>query len=566
MSPAGPPTHLRTEPCLPPVPGTGELPPLAPAIEAELRRFYERTQAEASARVYFASVRVLELHRFSLTASLGGLLEDDLIDDRQRFLDVVVRVGDHKLDSTHPMRGRADFDPGGRGRQVPLPITDDPLAVRTTVWRALDDAYDEARRRYLKVRANALISAEPEDQSDDFSMEPPVVHAEPAAPLPVLDRDVWRARLMALSARLRGHPVVLDSSVRLQVRADHRLLITTEGTRLGSAATSAVLSADVSGRTRDGMELSRHLVLWAPTPAQLPSESELAARIDGLRMELEALVAAPLADAYSGPALLEGRAAAVFFHEVLGHRLEGHRQREDSESGTFARRVGQLILPPFLNVMDDPTLGQLQGVALSGCYRHDDEGVPSRPVLLVEHGVLRSFLLSRQPVRGFIRSNGHGRHDVGHLPVARQGNLVVTADRTFPLARWRELLIAEVKRQRKPYGLRIAEISGGFTQTQRGGVEGLKVLPQLVYRVYPDGRPDELVRGVDVIATPLTILSHVVAAADDLAVFNGSCGAESGWVPVSASAPSLLIDQLEVARAAVEGKRPPLLPPPKETP
>jgi predicted Zn-dependent protease len=562
-APQGPPTVLKLAPC--PQPVRAEPPPdMLGQVARELSRFHDH--ARKTGPVHFAAARVTESRRLSLVASLGGLLEDDLVTDRDRFLDVTVRVGDRHLDSTHPLRGGGDFDGGMGGRPPLLPLSDHEAAVRTVVWRALDDAYDQARRRYLKVRANATISADPEDQSDDFSAEPPVQASEAAPPFAPdekgFDVSAWRQLLKRLSGRLRGSPAVLDSSVRLLARGDRRFLVNTDGTRLVSADPGTQLMVEVSGRTTDGMELSRQFVLFARDLHDLPGEPELAARVDQLRQELEALLVAPLMDAYSGPAILEGRAAAVFFHEVLGHRLEGHRQRDDAESGTFARRVGQVILPTFLNVIDDPTAGSLAGEPLSGCYRHDDEGVPAQRVVLVEHGVLRSFLLSRQPVRGFTRSNGHGRGEMGQAPVARQGNLIVSADRTVPLPRLREHLLAEVRRQKKPYGLRIAEISGGFTSTQRGQMEGLKVLPQLVYRVYPDGRPDELVRGVDVIATPLTVLSHVIAAADDLSVFNGTCGAESGWVPVSAVAPSLLIDQLEVARAAVGGKRPPLLPPP----
>ena len=65
------------------------------------------------------------------------------------------------------------------------------------------------------------------------------------------------------------------------------------------------------------------------------------AKIDKMAVDLEALRKAPVAEPYDGPAMLSGRAAAVFFHEVLGHRLEGHRQKDEDEGQTFTKKVGQ---------------------------------------------------------------------------------------------------------------------------------------------------------------------------------------------------------------------------------
>jgi hypothetical protein len=171
--------------------------------------------------------------------------------------------------------------------------------------------------------------------------------------------------------------------------------------------------------------------------------------------------------------------------------------------------------------------------------------------------------MGRSPIKGFPTSNGHGRAQAGLAPVARQGNLIVSSTSQLPFSQLREKLIAEVKKQGKPFGLIFDDISGGFTQT-RAEVQpqAFKVLPLIVKRVYPDGRPDELVRGVDLIGTPLESFEKILATGDDFDVFNGYCGAESGWVPVSAVAPSLLIGQIEVERRKPSHDRPPLLPPP----
>jgi predicted Zn-dependent protease len=222
-------------------------------------------------------------------------------------------------------------------------------------------------------------------------------------------------------------------------------------------------------------------------------------------------------------------------------------------------------MPKFISVFDDPTIARLNDIELNGSYLFDDEGVPAQRANLVDQGILRNFLMSRSPTRGFTRSNGHGRREIGESVVARQGNLVVQPSEQVPVAELKQKLLAEIVRQKKPYGLRFHDISGGYTNTEREGPQTFKVLPLVVYRVYPDGR-EELVRGVDIEGTPLTVLSKILAAGDDFEVFNGTCGAESGWVPVAAASPSLLVEQIEVARREKGQTPPPILPAPALTP
>ncbi|HLU66473.1 MAG TPA: metallopeptidase TldD-related protein, partial [Kofleriaceae bacterium] len=299
----------------------------------------------------------------------------------------------------------------------------------------------------------------------------------------------------------------------------------------------------------------------APTPAELPGDAELDKMIEVVNRDLDALHRAPLAEPFVGPAILEGRAAAVFFHEVFGHRIEGHRQEDDLEGQTFTRKVGHRIMPDWLTVYDDPRIRRLNGMPLNGFYRYDDEGVPAQRASLVERGEFKGFLMSRNPIPGFERSNGHGRKEPGHVAVARQGNLVVETERSVTKDELMQELIAEIKRQNKPYGLLFTDISGGFTNTTRNFLQGFKVNPVMAYRVYPDGRK-EVVRGLDISGTPLTALGNIINAARPIETFNGICGAESGWVPVSASAPSLLLRALEVERSFTPSDRGPVLPPP----
>jgi predicted Zn-dependent protease len=279
--------------------------------------------------------------------------------------------------------------------------------------------------------------------------------------------------------------------------------------------------------------------------------------------DLEALRAAPLADPYTGPAILSGRASGVFFHEIFGHRVEGHRQKLENEAQTFKKKINEQVLPKDFSVYFDPTTRRLAETDLAGSYLYDNQGVKARRVRVVDNGVLKTFLMSRTPIEGFPQSNGHGRAQVGLSPVARQSNLIVEVAPAAVQPDLKKLLIAEVKKQGLPFGLYFEDISGGFTFTGRVIPNAFNVMPLVVYRIYPDGR-EELVRGVDLIGTPLTTFSKIVAADKNVAGFNGICGAESGGVPVSAVSPAIFVSQIEVQKKQKSQERPPVLPAPFE--
>src|SRR5277367_1367129 len=284
-----------------------------------------------------------------------------------------------------------------------------------------------------------------------------------------------------------------------------------------------------------------------------------------LGASLEELRNAPVTEPFAGPALLSGRAAAVFFHEVLGHRLEGQRQRGDEEGQTFTKDLGKPILPSFISVADDPTQSTFDGTYLSGSYAYDNEGQRAQKVDLIQDGVLKTFLMSRLPIASFSSSNGHGRSQFGRMPTGRQGNLIVTSTKTVPDSELRKMLIEEAKKQNKPYGLYFEDISSGFAVTTRNAPQAFQVIPLVVYRVYADGRPDELVRGVSIVGTPQAALNRILATGETREIFNGECGAESGTIPVSAVAPAMLLTEMETQRQPQGTERVPILPNPSAT-
>jgi predicted Zn-dependent protease len=380
--------------------------------------------------------------------------------------------------------------------------------------------------------------------------------------LPDLDRATWEGEVRRLSGIFRKYPDVYFASVVLQVQNAKERKVTSEGTAIVTPSASTRLVMEAQTRAEDGMDLLRVETFQAPSAKDLPDEKVLTAKAEKMAVDLDALRKAPVMEPYDGPALLSGRAAAVFFHEVLGHRLEGHRQKDEDEGQTFTKKIDQEVLPKFLSVADDPTVHELAGVKLAGSYEYDNEGSPAQRVEVIQNGILKNFLMSRMPIKNFGVSNGHGRNQAGLMPTGRQGNLIVTSTQTVPEAQLRQKLIDEAKRQGKPYGLYFDDIQGGFTLTTRQLPQAFQVLPVVVYRIYADGRPDELVRGVDIVGTPLAALTRIMTTGDQQHVFNGVCGAESGSVPVAAVAPAMLFSEMEVQKRGHSHERPPILPPP----
>ena len=522
-------------------------------MQRELKRA-SAALAKSDPAPYYLSYAVTDTNAAVLYAENGGLLFSTSAQRRQ--VDVMMRVGSAALDNTHNKSRSTGITTGF------LPLNDDSDAIARVLWQLTDREYEQASSAFLTVKTSKAVQSEEEDKSPDFSEESPQTHIGAARPPVSLKLKEWEERARKISAGFLKYPEVYDSAVSLQVSENRSYLATSDGASVERPSAISRLVIQAETRADDGMELMRVESFEAPSPAELPSDTELAAKVVKIAEDLKDLRSAPAAEPYAGPAMLSGRAAAVFFHEVLGHRLEGHRQRDESEGQTFTKKVNQLVLPAFLSVADDPTLHELNGVKLAGSYDFDDEGVPAERVIAVENGVLKNFLMSRMPVKDFDHSNGHGRRQPGLMPTGRQGNLIVTSTNSVTDAELRQKFIAEIKKQGKPYGLYFDDIQGGFTITERSMPQAFQVLPVMVYRVYADGRPDELVRGVDIVGTPLLSLNNIMVTGDKLQVFNGICGAESGQVPVAAAAPAMLFSEIEVQKRQRGTERPPILPPP----
>jgi TldD protein len=500
---------------------------------------------------YFISYSVSDASAVTIRVQYGALADSNT--NHVRFADVQVRIGDPKLDNTHGNHRASAVN------SLQMPLGDDRAALARTLWLATNSGYGNALDNFPRVKTEAQVRAKEEDSSPDFSKEPPQVSISSPAPPIAIDRAAWEQRIKALGLVFREFPDVYQNIAMLTVQSQTDYYASSEGSRIVAPRQQARVVVFAVTRAEDGMDLFRAQTFEAETVDGLPSQSQMESAIRELGKSLEALRKAPVTEPFDGPAILSGRASAVFFHEVLGHRLEGQRQRGDEEGQTFTKELNKEVLPPFLSVSDDPTINTFNKSWLSGTYSYDDEGQKARRVDLIQNGVLKTFLMSRLPIASFAESNGHGRAQTGRMPTGRQGNLIVTSTKTEPEADLRNQLIEEAKKQGKPYGLYFEDISSGFAVTTRSAPQAFQVIPLVVWRVYVDGRPDELVRGVSIVGTPLAAMKRIVATSDKSEVFNGECGAESGTVPVSAVAPAMLVSEIETQRQQQGTQRPPIL-------
>jgi TldD protein len=535
-------------------------PAVLTAMQEELDRSFA-TLSTADPPAYFISYTISDRQYADVSGSNGALLSST--DDRGRWLETQTRVGSYQLDDTHKLPNQ---QPSWTSPGTSASLDDDIPVLRREIWRETDEQYRAAVQALIKVKTSQEVQVQTaEGAAADFSHEPPQTYRGPSVEIHV-DRKPWEERVRKYTAAFSKSPAVLNSIATFTALAMNQYQVNTEGTKLAFGQIHYRLELFVQSKAPDGMDIERYANFDWLDPKDAPDDQTVFASIHKLIEETEALDKAPLVDPYAGPALLTGRAAAVYFHEVFGHRAEGFRQKDINEGQTFTSKIGQQIFPDFISIKDDPTEKTLNGQMLLGYYPYDDEGVPAQDVHLVDHGVLKTFLMSRSPLINIPHSNGHGRRQLGYAPIARQGNLIVTSTNTMTDAQLRAKLIELIKQQNKPFGLLIDDIAGGFTFTGRGNPQAFQVQPLVVYKVFPDGRPDELVRGVDIVGTPLVSLTKIVATGDKEEIFNGYCGAESGSVPVSAVAPAMLISEMEVQKKETSTDRPPILPPPAHDP
>lgn len=530
------------------------------AMKAELGRSMQSLKFKDYEAPYFIAYQLKDIATESLSGKFGSVVYEQ--NDRNRYVYTEVRVGDYAFDNYANIDNEAfrmqDFEVDLR---APLDANKDSL--RGVLWQLTDSSYKGALSDYLTKKGGSVYATEEKTSAGSFSKEEPSVFRGEIG-TPMLDHVYWRPRIEKYTRQIMKAPELVDSSMDVSMTHITRYLVTSEGTDIIDDEVVYAIQVSAMVRAEDGMALENGRTFYARTPGNLPTDAELDAEISTMLEELETLRKAPVIDPYTGPAIMMPEASGVLFHEAVGHRLEGERQRDEEEGRTFKGQEGKRVIPTFLSVIDDPTRKMWKETELNGFYRYDDEGVVASKAVLIENGVLEGYLKSRTPIEGSPHSNGHGRAYGVHTPMARMANLMVLADKekSVPYDELKKMLMEETKKQGKPFGLIIRDITGGSTNTSGYGYQAFKGASRLIYKVNPETGEETLVRGAEMVGTPLVSINKIVAASKETGVFNGYCGAESGYVPVSTVAPALLTTEIELQRSQSQKERPPLLPAP----
>ncbi len=535
-------------------------------------------------RPYYMQYQLEDVENFSAAATLGGLLNSSRV--RFRVPQIDVRVGDYSFDNSNHVL--STYYTGVRYDPPQWPIDDRYAVLRRYIWLATDREYKTALEAFSRKRASIRNTAYTGDPIPDYSRSEPVRILDPVVQLS-LDDTAWTKRVVDLSAVFRAYPDIMDSSVELVAGQGTSYFMNSEGSVERTPDQLSELRVRAMTQTSDGMVLRAGMTLAADTVAFLPTEDDMRKAVQQLAEDLRALTGAPVGEDYSGPVLFEPLAAAQLFAQALGQNVRATR-RPVSDPGRpapylpseYESKIGSRVLPEWMDVVDDATQTDWHGHRLFGHYQTDMEGVPPKPVALVQKGILKSFVLTRQPVKGFAESNGHarltGNYDVRSAAI---GNLFVRASQTKPLADLKKQLIALCKDRGKPYGLLIRKldfpspmsvqeyqaIAAGSVQAG-GGAHPVSP-PLLAYRVYPDGR-EQLIRGLRFHGFNSRMLRDITAASDDEYVLNfvnngypfALIGAGGYVAPSTVVAPGVLFDEIEFERPQEERSKPPLVPPP----
>ncbi|MDQ7822458.1 MAG: metallopeptidase TldD-related protein [Candidatus Eremiobacteraeota bacterium] len=530
------------------------------AMKKEQKRAFSRITLENFEKPYFIGYVIKEYDSYNIWGRYGALFLNSR--EKTRHMYCEVRVGSHDFDNT--INGgvpRKVLEKAESHKFLQGPIENNINALRLALWRLTDLKYKEALAQYLEKKGRMLNEVIKKKKIPDFSKEHASHHVDPCRPL-TFDDVRFRESVRKISGNFRNCRKFINTWVQMMGKKETKFIVNTDGSEIITENFYHVFGLHASALADDGMPLNLTRNFYYRDHLEIPGDDFMERERENLVRDLSNLMKAPLLDPYSGPAIFEPEAAGVFFHEAIGHRLEGERQISSEEGHTFSGKLGERVLSPSLTIVDDPSVKSFGGKSLLGSYLYDDEGIPGQKVTLVKEGILEGYLLSRTPVEGFSHSNGHGRNDFYEFPQARMASFFVHTSDGKSKAELKSLLLKEARRQKKPHGLIIRNVDSGETNTSRYSFQAFSGNPKMVYKVNLSTGRETLVRGVQFVGTPLTSISKIIAAGDTPEVHNAICGAESGWIPVSAIAPAVLVEEIELQKTKEKNKKPPILPPP----
>ncbi len=521
------------------------------AMEEEMSRSLKQLKVDVFDPPYFMNYQIRHHDHAEVAASFGAIIRSTFTPKRTLFVDV--RVGDEKFDSSVPNSHRYHMEQF-------IPIENDLDSLRRVIWYETDLRYKQAIVNFLKKKGRFISGVDSHSLPDFSRGKSPQIRLDPI-PDWNLSQKSLKELVRSISRVFRKVPDIEKSQVKFLADRDIHYYYDSDGNKIREANIYFGLLIKAWTKTEEGSQIHDQKAFYFSTIDQIPSKKKLIKAANELISSVKKLKLAPRMDPYVGPAIFSSDATAVLFHEAIGHRLEGDRLRNKKDGKTFLKKVGEQILPEFISIKDDPTIKNFDGKPLLGHFHYDDQGQESEEVVLIDHGKLKGFLLSRTPILGFSKTNGHARGDGIHFPTARMGNFFVRSENTVSDNLLKNKLIEEVIRQGKPYGLIVKKIVGGETHTESDFFQVFKGKPLYLVKVYPDGK-EEMVRGVDFVGTPLSMISKILVTGKTLSVVNGFCAAESGNLPVTSITPSILLSEVELQSSNQSTVSKPILPAP----
>ncbi len=513
------------------------------ALRSELTRSSEGLRVPGQPKIYYLSYLFRDLDGYSVWGRLGSIWSRKPLRKRNVYADV--RVGSYRTDQTTKGGLNDNSDDNDSVDFCRLPLEDDVDSLRYALWRLTDSKYREAVAAFHERQAHLIHYRDENASYPSFQKGTAERSSERLRTLEI-DRDYWDDYVRRSSRALKKHTDFQNTYVSFTGRTTTKVFVSTEGSEIVWQSNEFSLVASLWMLTEKGEAVEMSVVRTVADAVELPALADFIKLIDAKVAAARNVSVAKTLHSYSGPVLFAPIPAGLFFHEVLGHRLEGNRMLSSDEGKTFADKIGKPVTHPDLDIYDDPTRKRFAGSSLVGAYPYDDEGTPSERVTLVEGGCLRRLLSSRAPLksRGH-QSNGHGRNESFQRPISRMGNLFIEARKGHSWSELKTLLIEEVRRRSLPYGIAILECEGGETETESYDVQAFMGEVTVAKKIFPDGS-EEFVRGVDFVGTPLASLSNVIGVGNDHEVDNAYCSAESGTIPVSTISPAVLMANLEL--------------------
>ena len=547
------------------------------AMRDELARSMQALEMERMEKPYFMAYRIDDLTVVQAVANFGALTDSS--ESRNRILSIEVRVGNPDLDNTNFMPARVGRSPATRS--ITLPLDDDYKELRRQLWLNTDGAYKHALETLAKKRA-ALQNRTREEIPDFIPAEPHTSFTDAVAPAPTGDlaEDVARE----LSAVFKDFASIHASRARASHVLSRSYYVNSEGTAFTESQPSVFVEVLAKTQADDGTVLQDFEAFYGNTWEEITEGTAPVERVRAMAAALGARREAAVVERYSGPVLFEGQAAAELFTQVLAAKLiavrvpvaEDARMERFTASlrNPFEDKIGARVLPRGLNVRDDPTLQAYAGMPLHGGYTVDDDGVPAGPTTLIENGVLKTLLGTRNPIAGIAHSTGNRRM----MGIALPSNLIVTATRGLSAEELREEFRLLIGERGSEYGIVVRRLANPMAKLDRSdaarttrGEVGVDRLTR-AFKVYRDGREEPIrkaeLSGIsesdfkDIVAVSDTTtnytLGFVPTAAYSLVVTTAQYGAAGTQPAMSIAVPDLLFEELTLRKPAGNVPLPPV--------